>query len=96
MRVLKFYDNAGNIPKYSKPGDLSEQEWENDALPERIAEALHRKGYAICLSAKEIALIIDFRNALVHDKFNLEKKYSPAERIEPLLQKMEDPAAHKV
>ena len=92
--VLKFYDHAGDVPAFQRPPEMSDQEW-NDVLPRKIAEALHHKGYGTQLSVDEIVLLMDFRNALVHDKFNLEKKFSPAERIEPLLLKMEVPAAHK-
>ena len=92
--VLKFYDNAGNVPVFQRPAEMSEREWD-DVLPRKIAEALHNKGYGTQLSIEDIVLLMDFRNALMHDKFNLERKYSPAERIEPLLQKMGYMPGHK-
>ena len=90
--VLKFYDNAGDVPIQKKPEGMTNEEWKK-ILPFKIAEALHRRGYGTCFSEEEIVCLMEFRNALVHDKFNLEKDF-PFERIDSILLKMTDSSAH--
>ena len=90
-RVLSFYENAPEPPKFERPEGISKSEWAGRELYRKIADFLIREGYAAGLEVDEVVRLLNFRNALMHhEHLDLEPEFQPLEQIEPALKHWEE------